>query len=81
MKKLLINDEDHKIMVLSKNEHSILQTALIDRQSKLNNLHADLSAVLSSDTLSEDEFNLKNHQQVMIEDEMNVLKEMIFYKQ
>ena len=75
----LTHNQDH-VLILNKNEYSIIQQALIDRSRDLNNRHSDIVAVLQTDTLSEQEHNEKVHLLTLLEDDLNTLKELIFYK-
>lgn len=80
MNKLNLTHDQDRVLILNKNEYSIIQQALIDRSRDLNNRHSDIVAVLQSDTLNEAEWNEKNHLLTLLEDELNTLKELIFYK-
>ena len=80
MNKLNLTHDQDRVLILNKNEYSIIQQALIDRSRDLNNRHSDIVALIQTDTLNEAEWNEKNHLLTLLEDELNVLKELIFYK-
>lgn len=80
MNKLNLTHEQDVVIVLSRTEYSVIQQALMERNSTLNNRHADIVFELQSDTLNEDEWNEKNHLLTMLEDELNTIKELLFYK-
>ena len=76
MQKLNVLHTDAVVMVLNHAENAVIQKALFELRTKLNNQHADIVAVLQSDVLSESEFDLKNQLLTMIEDELNAIAEI-----
>jgi len=63
-------------MVLNQSENAVIQKALFELRTKLNNQHADLVSIMQSDMLSEIEYDIKNQLIVMIEDELNAIAEI-----